>query len=258
MTKVDDLPASVKLKNDNQCVPGNVVRDAAGNPVILPSGAYLTAGEEILDPGPQVAKNQILLSNLQVSKSYLVSINNPDPPGGLGRLSQLQVKAVKTMIANAASGYSYSLIGPSNYVGKYQLSASTLTELGYIKPEYLAQYKSEAVKKSGAWTGKDLVTSIETWFKSTGVQENSMFTLLERNYKLMENNGAIKSDDNLCTIAGMLCVAHILGPDAGTELAPGAKRWRETGGGRDVNGNYGSVYFLLGRYAVDVLASSTA
>lgn len=71
----------------------------------------------------------------------------------------------------------------------------------------------------------------------------------------MLNNGAIKTDDNLCTIAGMLCVAHVLGPDAGSELAPGAKRWRSTGGGKDVNGDNAATYFLVGRYAIDVLAA---
>lgn len=255
MANVNDLPATVNIKTDTECVPNNVVRDSAGNPVKLASGAFATAGEEKLDPGPQVAKTQVLPINLQVAKHVLVSINNPDPPGGIGRLSLLQIKAVMTMVAKSASAYSYTLITASNYVGKYQLNAETLADLGYIKEEYVVLYESEAVKKPDAWTGKDNVTSLEVWFRSQGVQEITMYNLLSKNYLAMENNGAIKADDNLCTIAGMLCVAHIIGPGPGTELKPGAKRWRNTGGGQDVNGNYGSLYFLLGRYAVDVLAA---
>jgi hypothetical protein len=53
----------------------------------------------------------------------------------------------------------------------------------------------------------------------------------------------------------MLCVAHILGPGLGTDSAPGARRWRATGGGTDANGNQGTTFFSLGRYAIDVLAA---
>jgi hypothetical protein len=255
MADVNSLSTAAVLKTDEECVPNNVVRDAAGNPVKLPSGLFLTSGEEILDPGPQIAKTQSIPASFRVSKNVLVSIQNPDVPSGIGRLSALQVKAVKTMIARAASGYSYNFISAANSVGKYQLNAETLSGLGYIKPEFVIQVGSEAVKKPAAWTGKDNITSLEVWFKSAGVQENSMFSLMENNYISMENNRSIKVDDNLCTIAGMLCVAHVLGPDTGTEQAPGAKRWRETGSGQDINGSNGSVYFLLGRYAVDVLAA---
>ncbi len=255
MAEVSALPATVIIKTEDECIPNNVVRDAAGNPIRLANGSFLTSGEEKLDSGPQTAKNQTLPLNFQVQKSVLVNLSTPEPPGGIGRLTRLHVKAVMIMIARAASGNLYNLITPSDFVGKYQLSAITLSELGYIKPEYVVTYGLSTVKRREAWTGKDRINSLETWFLSPGVQEAAMFNFLEKNYISMQNNGAIKDEDNLCTIAGMLCVAHILGPDSGTELAPGAKRWRTTGGGKDVNGNYASTYFLLGRYAIDVLAA---
>ncbi len=255
MADVNTLAATVIVKTEDECIPNNVVRDAVGNPIRQANGSFLTSGEEKLDSGPQTAKNQTLPLNYQVQKSVLVSTATPEPPGGIGRLSRLHVKAIMIMIAQAASGNLYNLITASNFVGKYQLSATTLSELGYIKPEYVVAYGSQTVKRQDAWTGKDAVNSLETWFRSTGVQESTMFNFLEKNYIAMQNSGAIKEDDNLCTLAGMLCVAHILGPDSGTELAPGAKRWRTTGGGKDINGNYASTYFLLGRYAIDVLAA---
>jgi hypothetical protein len=258
MAEVNSLPATVVIKTEDECIPNNVVRDAAGNPVKLPNGSFLTSGEEKLDSGPQTAKNQTLPLNFQVQKSVLVNVSTPEPPGGIGRLNRLHVKAIMVMIAQAASSNLYNLITASDFVGKYQLSAITLSELGYIKPDHVVAYGLQTVKRKDAWTGKDAVTSLETWFLSPGVQETAMFNFLEKNYIAMQNNGAIKEDDNLCTIAGMLCVAHILGPDSGTELAPGAKRWRATGGGKDINGNYASTYFLLGRYAIDVLAAPRA
>ena len=258
MAEVNSLPATVVIKTEDECIPNNVVRDAAGNPVKLPNGSFLTSGEEKLDSGPQTAKNQTLPLNFQVQKSVLVNVSTPEPPGGIGRLNRLHVKAIMVMIAQAASSNLYNLITASDFVGKYQLSAITVSELGYIKPDHVVAYGLQTVKRKDAWTGKDAITSLETWFLSPGVQETAMFNFLEKNYIAMQNNGAIKEDDNLCTIAGMLCVAHILGPDSGTELAPGAKRWRATGGGKDINGNYASTYFLLGRYAIDVLAAPRA
>lgn len=240
---------------DDDCIPNNVVRDLSGKPLKQPNGLYVTRGEEQLDPGPQIAKNQVLPIEFQVPKYILGNIQNPDPPKGILRLSSLQVKAIRTMLGNALSANSYEFIGPTNYLGKYQLSATVLEKQGYIKLEFLTEFLSNAVKKSAAWTGKNGLTSIETFFRSPSAQENIMFDLLKSNYETMVKNQAIKEDDNLCTIAGMLCVAHILGPDLGTELAPGAKLWRQTGSGKDDLGNYGTRFFLIGRYAIDVLAS---
>lgn len=255
MADVNSLPTTVLIKTEDECIPNNVVRDASGNPIRLSNGTYKISGEERLDSGPQAAKSQSLPRTFQVQKSVLVSVTTPEPPAGIERLSRLHIKAVMLMLAQATSGISYRLIGASNYVGKYQLSASTLSELGYIKPEFVISYGTLAVKRDTAWTGKDGVINLDTWFLSTGAQESAMYALLQKNYTSMLNNGAIKEDDNLCTIAGMLCVAHVLGPDSGSELAPGAKRWRNTGGGKDINGNNAATFFLLGRYAIDVLAS---
>lgn len=255
MANVNSTPEQINYVTEEECVPGNAVRDSFGKPLRMADGSFVLSGEEILDPGPQAAKNQGLTLAQQVSKSFLVSVDNPNPPGGIGRLNTLHVKAVMTMLGEAASGFSYNLITGNDFVGKYQIDAATLVELGYIKSEYLQSYSRAAVKKDSAWTGKDGVTSLLTWFGSHGVQEKTMYALLQKNYNVMVNNNAIKSADNLCTIAGMLCVAHILGPDVGTEKDPGAKRWRETGGGKDINGNYAAYYFALGRYAIDVLAA---
>jgi len=258
MANVNTAPAPVVYSVEDECVPTNAVRDANGNVLKNADGSFVTSGPEMLDPGPAAAKTQGISVRLQVPKSFLVSVNNPEPPGGIERLNRLHVRAVMTMIAKAASGFSYSAIGPSDQVGKYQLDAATLTRLGYIKPEYLGSYGSAAVKKDGAWTNKDGITNLAAWFAATGVQEKAMYEMLQNNYITMLNNEAIKTTDNLCTIAGMLCVAHVLGAGVGTDKDPGAKMWRSTGGGKDINGATGTSYFSLGRYAIDVLAAKSA
>ena len=257
MANVNSTPEQINYVTEDECVPGNAVRDTFGKPVRTVDGSFVLLGEEQLDPGPRAAKDQGLTIARQIPKNFLVSIDNPNPPGGVGRLNTLYTKAVMTVLGQASSGLSYNLIGASDFVGKYQIDASTLADLGYIKTEYVSVYSRASVKKDIAWTGKDGITSLLSWFNSPGVQEKTMYQLLQQNYNIMLNNGAITSADNLCTIAGMLCVAHILGPGTGTEKSPGAKRWRETGGGQDINGNFAAYYFALGRYAVDVLAART-
>ena len=74
------------------------------------------------------------------------------------------------------------------------------------------------------------------------MMENTLF-----NYKSLLSKTAIKADDDLCTVAGMLCTSHLIG-------AGGANQWRKTGEGGDANGTTGTAYFNMGRYAVDVLA----
>ena len=254
-TDVNIAEAPIVYRTEEECIPNNVVRNSAGNPVKNADGSWQTSGEEILDPGPQAAKNQGLRSSQQVPKSFLFSINNPDPPSGIGRLNRLQVKAVLTVVGKAASGFVYNCIGPTLQVGKYQLGAKTLTSLGYLKTDYYDLYRADTINYPGAWTGKDGIYDLNAWFLSAGAQEKNMFQLLSSNYITMEANGGIKEDDNLCTIAGMLCVAHRLGPDLGTDQNPGALKWRQTGGGQDINGNTGGLYFSLGRYAIDVLSA---
>ena len=255
MANVNKQPTKITYVVDEDCVPTNVVRDIGGKPVYNEDGSYKTSGSEMLDPGPQAAKNQGFAFTQQVPKSYLISVLNPDSIGGIGRLSKLHVRAINTVLAKQLSGISYAFINPNNYMGKYQMSPEILTSLGYIKQKFLDTYGSYAVHKDDAWTGKDGISSLNAWFNSSGVQEKAMYTMMSNNYVTLSSNDGIKSDDSLCTIAGMLCVAHILGPDLGTTSSPGARLWRDTGGGTDKNGNLGTTFFSLGRYAIDVLAA---
>lgn len=252
---VTEGPAPTSGVVPKDCAPSNAVKDSSGNPVKDGSGNFVTSGEEKLDPGPASTKGKALPAKKVVPKSYLAREDTPNPPGGIGTLNQLQVKATMTALAYSESNFNYSAINPYNYVGKYQFGAAALVDRGYIKLDYFKQYKNAAVKQDGAWTGEGGIRSLKDFFAGAGIQEKVMFEQMQANYKRMLNNGAIKADDNPCTVAGMLCVAHLLGPNTGTEQNPGAKGWRQTGGGQDANGTTGGTYFNLGKYAIDVLAA---
>lgn len=204
-----------------------------------------------LDPGPK--KAQKLPVKRPVDKRYMLQFNSFTPPKGIGPLSVEQVKAIMVQMGWSESSFNYGAreIARGNYIGKYQFGAGALTTLGYIKPDYYRSYRNRAVTITEAWRSKDQISSMQDWFNSPGVQERVMYENMVLNYKTMVQTFAIKKGDDICTVAGMICAAHLLG-------AAGAKAWRRDGIGSDANDTTGETYFNMGRYAVDVLARTAS
>lgn len=202
-----------------------------------------TAG---LDPGPASAAGLSIKGALD--PDWLKKPDVPAPTEGVGTLDQFQTQCLMAQIAFSESAWNYRAKNSLNYVGRYQTGAAVLVDQGYIKSDYFKQYRNGAVNNEGAWTGKDGITSLDDYFNNKAVQEAVMLRLLKSNYQTLLRIGGIKGEDDPCTVAGMLQVAHLLG-------AGGAKTWRKDGGGADANGTTGAVYFNKARYAIDVLAS---
>lgn len=180
-------------------------------------------------------------------KSYMIRKDNPEPPGTVGPLTAIQTKALMTQIAFSESSYQYNIENQYNYLGKYQIGAAVLVDQSYLKRDAYLLYGNKAVNYPSSWTGKDGMTSKEVFLRSDTIQEKAMFALLKSNYSTLVRIEGIKPGDDQCTVAGMLAAAHLIG-------AGGAKKWRLSGAGGDANGTTGTVYFNMGRYAVDVLA----
>ena len=219
---------------------GGLLRDSSGNPVL--AGASTS-----LDPGPQSALSQNVLKPCPTN--FLTRSDNPNPPGSIGPLSQLQVKALMTQISFVESNCNYNPPGNSTYLGKYQLGLLALIDVGYIKFQAKTWYGSSnaGLSQSDSWTKKNGIDSKERFLASRNDQENAMYQLLQTNFNYLRQSGGIKADDDLCTVAGMLAVAHLLGHGD-------AKKWRQSGSGADANGTTGTSQFNRGRYAIDVLA----
>lgn len=226
----------------------NVNQGPAPSKQVAPVDCQGTAGESTnpLDPGPASAAGKPVKGALD--KDWLKKPDVPDPPGGVGPLSQYQVKCLMAQIAFSESGWNYRAKNSLNYVGRYQTGAAALVDMGYIKMDYFKQFRNGAVNQPASWTGKDGITSLEDYFNNKAVQESVMYNLLQANYKTLVRIGGIKQGDDLCTVAGVLQVAHLLG-------AGGAKNWRLSAGGADANGTDGATYFNKARYAIDVLSS---
>jgi mannose-6-phosphate isomerase-like protein (cupin superfamily) len=215
----------------------------AGKPVV--SGTNSSS-----DAGPTEALTQSVRK--PADKSYMSRDDNPTPSAGIGPLDATQVKALKTQIALSESGYNYGATEAArgNYLGKYQIGGAVLSDQGYIKPDAYAKYGTAAVNYPSSWTGKDGVTSKDSFLANPTAQEASMDRLLQSNYKTLSKIGAVNSSDDSATVAGMLSTSHLLG-------AGGAKTWRRTGEGADANNTSGTSYFNMGRYAVNVLAKTS-
>lgn len=250
--KVDQGGAPRKYVAPINCVPkGGTLKDGSGNPVTDGSGNPVKTGTATTDAGPALAEGKPV--SKPVPKEWLSREDAPNPPGGIGPLSQFQVKCLMTQIGYSESRFNYEIREASNgnYLGRYQLGSAAFTDLKYMKTDYYSQYKTKAVRYPDAWYGKNEIFSDTDYLANKAVQEQVMFDLMTMNYnaliKKADGKYGINTDDDLCTVAGMICVAHLLG-------AGGARRWRYTAAGGDANGTDGATYYNRGRYAIDILA----
>lgn len=193
--------------------------------------------------------------------------NQPEAAEAIGTLSKDETTALMTQIAktnaakvaasetNPTTNTDPTLVDatePDPYaqkdetlgsVGKYQLTHQDLIDLGYVKSSVTG---NDQLSDPNSWTGKEGIESLDGYYASPSIQESMMTEMSGRNYNAMLANGSITATDDAETVAGMLSVAHELGPDA-------AATWRETG-----SGSGATDAFQAGKYAVAVMAPKVA
>ena len=243
--------APEKIIQPSVCEPkGAVKTDAQGKPITDSNGNVMRESVAEADPGPKLAATQ--QPTKLMPKDLLNREDMPNPSGGIGPLSQFQVKCLMAELAYAESNFNYEQVdSTNNYLGRYQMGSYALQDLKYVKPEYVTKYAADAVRYPDAWLGTDSLTSAEAFLAAKGTQEKIMYALLKQAYEALikksNNKYGIDPNDDLCTVAGMLAVSLLLGPG-------GARTWRLTGGG-DARAINAAAYYNRGRYAIDVLAN---
>lgn len=243
--------APEKIIQPSVCEPkGAIKTDAQGKQITDSNGNIMRESVAEADPGPKLAATQ--QPTKLMPKDLLNRDDIPSPSGGIGPLSQFQVKCLMAQLAYAESNFNYAQVDSSNtYLGRYQIGAYALQDVKYVKPEYVTKYTTEAVRYPDAWYGTENIKSAEDFLAAKGVQEKVMLALLKQNYEALikksNNKYGIDPNDDLCTVAGMLAVSLLLGPG-------GARTWRLTGGG-DARAVSAAAYYNRGRYAIDVLAN---
>ena len=232
----------VDCENNTVTSSGGPVTDSSGRPVITGTAANL-------DPGPKDAASRTV-QNPVPSSSFKQGVV-PNPPAGIGALTQLETRALLTQLAYGESSFDYKIVNSLGYAGRYQFGASALASLEYIKNSAVQLYGgNRAMNYASSWTGKNGVNSLNDWLANHGAQESAVYELMKKNYESLTKNGGIKNGDDKCSVAGMLLLAHNQG-------AGGAANWRKTGnipspaGGLNPSGH---VWFNRGRYAIDRLA----
>lgn len=242
----DRAPSPVKAEASRQPVQvasGGILRDSQGNPVL--SGARDTG----IDSAQRTSMEKGKLATV-------AEMNKKDAPTGVtvGTLSEIEIKALKTQIAKTESGGNYQIVNSIGYLGRYQFGAQALVDRGFISRAAYEKYGgsrggNRVLDDPSAWTGKDGVSSKNSFLSNPSAQEKAMDELLQANYKDAEKRGAIKPGDDNANKSGILAVSHLLG-------VGGAKKWREGSGGKDAYGTTGEQYFNYGYHANKNLAKS--
>jgi len=170
--------------------------------------------------------------------------NQPKCDCSIGNLTSDQLTAYFATIGRSESGGNYNTTNSIGFVGKYQFGYGALVDGGYVK----SSCKSNAqLQNPNNWVGKNGLNSVQDWLNNGPEQESAMCAYTKRNYTSMVKIGAITTDLDPAGVAGMLAVAHLLGPG-------GAKQYRNGQNSADAYGTTGATYFNKGQYAVAVLA----
>jgi hypothetical protein len=189
------------------------------------------------------------------SSDLLGKTDTYSPPGEVGtapKLTQSQVRALMCELGFFESRFDYTAVNTDKKrIGKYQVDAAYLADIsrGYIKPDAVNQYGDATLSKSESWTGKDSIRSQQDFLANKGVQDALQYAEFTANYSALTKNSGILPDDDICTAAGMLLVAHQF------RSVAQAKEWRDKGVLVDEYKRGGDVYFNHGKNAIDVLST---
>jgi hypothetical protein len=214
-----------------------------------------------MDIGITQSARQAPLNPLPVSWLGRVSAPATRPDWAvIGQLSAVRHQNLLAQIAYDSSRWDYSLVGPNNSLGRYQISVQTLEQYGLLSFGAYNNYGIDAVNFQHCWrpaqnTYADYlteVTNLQDFLNNTIAQENLTYQILLDLYTSCFKNGSIRINDSADTVAGMLYVAWALGagtpPVSASPSGTGAYAWRYHGIGS------GAQYYTAGRYAVVVLS----
>jgi D-alanyl-D-alanine carboxypeptidase len=245
LTEVKQALANAGVAGPGQVSSGTgvVITDGSGKPVTTGAGStgVATTDQGIINSiGKQLQGNTCPLDTLNAATTY-------NPSADIGDMPQLIAQQVKAMMAELGyfeSGFTSTKINGTS-IGKYQVDAKQLYIAGYVTTP------TSTLSSNSSWYANlNGISSQYDFFKASAFQDIMQYNEFKTNYTALIANGGIKSDDDICTAAGMLFVAHQF---RSVELA---KKWRDTDTGTDALGRTGDVYFNQGRYAIDVLYAS--
>lgn len=114
-------------------------------------------------------------------------------------------------IGDTLSTGDYTKVGTNGELGKYQLSLSTLVDLGYLQRPTGGIITNALADSDDNWTNKDGIKSKKAFLANTSVQETAMFNYTKSNYDTLVRLGKVKETDNYQVVGGLLASAHVMG-----------------------------------------------
>lgn len=205
----------------------NVLGDINAPPPDVDTGVGTAQAntEPVINPAPSAA--------------YIVQ---SEPSQGLGVLNKDELRAYMAQVGNSSNG-AYDTQNSFGYQGKYQLGASALTDLGYVKEG--TPQTATALSNPNNWTGKDGIYSSADFRASPEIQDQAMYNYTQNNYAALQNAGVITNTATTDKVAGFLAASHndLIGVD-------GTINWVTKGENlSDANGITASAYYNQGRYS---------
>ena len=166
------------------------------------------------------------------------------PAGTINGFSAAETVAYLNALGFRESGLKYNCTNSIGFAGKYQFGGYALKEGGYIKMTTRGGGTRLRLDPNN-WTGKNGVNNVDDWLANKGdCQEDAMILYTNANLRYCKNNGAIKENDPVSLVAGILMGAHLKGPND-------AKKWRRKEAvGTDGYGTKIDEYIALGRATV--------
>jgi hypothetical protein len=107
------------------------------------------------------------------------------------------VEALKSKFESAGSG-SYQADNKKGFIGKYQMGAEALEDMGYLK-KGASKLGSRATYNPANWTGKDGINSAIDWKNNTAVQEKvePLWQKVQQGYMLSTTKQAVASGSQI-------------------------------------------------------------
>lgn len=195
------------------------------------------------------------LSNIppEIPPSNTVVGNSIIEPGYLGTLTNSQLTTLKNTIAFYESnvcpiGKGYTCVNSGGFLGKYQMGALFLEDMGYIVRGSYARIQNnlKVVSDPINWTGLDGISSKDAFLQNTNIQETCMDKMLKRSYSKVCANDCLSGVSPPEKVAGVLMTSHLKGP--GLAGATGyIKLGKNT---TDAKGTSCEKYYRLGYAAI--------
>jgi len=200
-------PALKRQRQENSKV--NVATALDGNPLVDENNKYIDIANRVLD-----------------EYDTLVPLTSDN------------VKSLFSNIAKKVSGSSVSKESANGDLGKYQISMSTLIDLGFLQRPLGDITPSTWADDSTNWVGNN---SKSKFLASESLQESLMLASTKNNYDILKRLGKIKETDNPGIVAGLLATAHVMGVKNADKLNK-----------KDINGILAKEYFSTGSSSVGV------